>query len=87
MNYNNPKFVASDEVRQDNIRAMSEIWKRWCDFNNIPKHDNGQYYSADDIIFDYYQVMPFCPNEKQMSFIGSFKEVWEQIESIEQTAV
>ena len=37
MNYNNPKFVASDEVRQDNIRAMSEIWKRWCDFNNIPK--------------------------------------------------
>ena len=51
MNYNNPKFVASDEVRQDNIRAMSEIWKRWCHFNNMPKHDNGQYYSADDINF------------------------------------
>tara|TARA_A100001201_G_scaffold89888_2_gene78781 strand:+ start:225 stop:488 length:264 start_codon:yes stop_codon:yes gene_type:complete len=87
MNYNNPKFVASDEVRQDNIRAMSEIWKRWCDFNNIPKHDNGQYYSADDINWNYREDMPFKPTRQQVKFMESFCEVWEQIESIEQTAV
>lgn len=65
-------------MEKTNINALSNIWKEWCEANNIPKHDNGQYYSADDIIFDYCQVMPFCPNEKQSDFISAFKEVWIQ---------
>jgi|TARA_R100000329_G_scaffold16642_2_gene16910 hypothetical protein len=83
----NPKFVASDEVRQDNIRAMSRIWKRWCEFNSMPKHENGQYYSADDIMLDHYQDMPFEPTTKQVQFLSAFREVWEQIESIEMSAL
>ena len=67
-----------NNMEKTNINALSNIWKEWCEANNIPKHDNGQHYSADDIIFDYCQVMPFCPNEKQSAFISAFKEVWIQ---------
>jgi len=67
-----------NNMEKTNINALSNIWKEWCEANNIPKHDNGQYYSADDIIFDYCQVMPFCPNDKQSAFISAFKEVWIQ---------
>lgn len=87
MTYNNPKFVASDEVRQDNIRAMANIYTRWCEFHNMPKHENGNYYSADDIMIYNYQDLDSEPTEQMVKFFSAFREVWEQIESIENTAL
>ena len=62
----------------DNVNTLSKIWKEWCEANNMPKNDNGQYYSA----FDYCHLlrkMPFEPNKNQFDFIRSFSEIWEQV--------
>ena len=87
MTNSNLKFVASDEIRQDNIRAMSNVWSRWCEFHGMPKHDNGNYYSLDDIMINHYQDLDFEPSIQQIKFMVAFRDVWDQIEAIEQTAL
>lgn len=87
MTNSNLKFVASDEIRQDNIRAMSNVWNRWSEFHGMPKHDNGNYYSADDIMINHYQDLDFEPSVQQVKFMIAFRDVWDQIEAIEQTAL
>ena len=61
----------------DKMQVLSNIWKDWCKVNNIPKHDNGQYYSADDIMINHYQDMPFEPSVESIKFMRAFAVVWE----------
>ena len=64
------------------LSVLSDIYKDWCNSNNIPKHDNGQYYSADDVLINNYQDMPFETSTEQDKFLGSFRRIWEYAEEM-----
>tara|TARA_R100001086_G_scaffold65268_1_gene30350 strand:- start:12 stop:245 length:234 start_codon:yes stop_codon:yes gene_type:complete len=64
------------------LSVLSDIYKDWCKSNDMPKHDDGNYYSADDIVLDYYQQMPFEPTEQQWKFLSAFRKIWEYAEEM-----
>tara|TARA_R110000850_G_scaffold324_1_gene2046 strand:+ start:217 stop:474 length:258 start_codon:yes stop_codon:yes gene_type:complete len=72
--------------KQDNLRAMSNVWNTWCEFNDAPKHENGNYYSADDIMINHYQELEVEPSTEQVKFFIAFRDVWETIQSIPRDA-
>jgi|TARA_A100000172_G_scaffold56736_1_gene36583 hypothetical protein len=67
---------------QDNLNALSIIWNEWSEHNNMPKHENGRYYSADDIAINHYQDLDFEPSIEQTKFMIAFRDVWDAMESI-----
>ena len=86
INLNKPMEKKMTNNKQDNLRAMSNVWNTWSEFHGMPKHDNGNYYSADDIMINHYQDLDFEPSVQQVKFMIAFRDVWETIQSIPRDA-
>ena len=80
---NDYKYIYNKQTKgdivMDNVEALSKIYDQWCKVNNMPKHENGNYYSSDDIMLDHYQDMPFEPTTKQVEFLSAFGKVWDEV--------